>query len=275
MTRKLAGFNLPGPFRADQLKPGDPYELSGGHPIECLPVGGRGSRANLIGATILDSDPDVESAGIDTGFALTPDTLRAPDVAVGNVTDAPGWVKGTAPPLAVEYADIGQDEAELTAKIADLLAAGTRLIWVVRLIGPHRVEIHSPESTMRLAYPGEMLAAPGILRNPVPVAALFDRDAAHEVTLRNLLQRKGYRDLEQVREDGKTEGNAEGRSEGELSALRDALTLILDQRAMSIGPERHAEIRDCVDPDQLRRWLRLAIGATAESEIFEASANGA
>ena len=283
MTRKLAGFNLPGPFRADQLKPGDPYELSGGHPIECLPVGGRGSRANLIGATILDSDPDVESAGVDTGFALTPDTLRAPDVAVGNVTDASGWVKGTAPPLAVEYADTDQDEAELTAKIADLLAAGTRLVWVVRLVGPHQVEIHAPESAMRLAYPGEVLAAPGILRNPVPVAALFDRDAAHEVTLRNLLQRKGYRDLEQVREDGKIEGKlegkiegrAEGRSEGELAALRDALNLILDQRAFSIGPGQHAAIRECVDPDQLRRWLRLAIGATSESEIFGASANGA
>jgi hypothetical protein len=34
MTRTLAGFNLPGPFRADQLKPGDPYEVSGGHPID-------------------------------------------------------------------------------------------------------------------------------------------------------------------------------------------------------------------------------------------------
>ena len=190
---------------------------------------------------------------------------------VGNVTDAPGWVKGAAPPLAVEYADTGQDEVELTAKIADLLAAGTRLVWVVRLVGPHRVEIHAPESAMRLAYPGEVLAAPGILRNPVPVAALFDRNAAHEVTLRNLLQRKGYRDLEQVREDGK----AEGLGEGELAALRDALTLILDQRALSIKPERHAEIRECVDPNQLRRWLRLAIGATSESDIFGASANGA
>ncbi len=52
MTRKRAAFNTPGPFRADQLKPGDPYELSGGHPIECLPAGVRGSRTNLIGAAL-------------------------------------------------------------------------------------------------------------------------------------------------------------------------------------------------------------------------------
>jgi len=74
----------PGPFRADQIRSGDPYELSDGHPIRCLPTGGRGSRANLIGAAVLDSDPAVESAGVDTGFALSPTTLRAPDVAVGN-----------------------------------------------------------------------------------------------------------------------------------------------------------------------------------------------
>ena len=177
-------------------------------------MGGRGSRANLVGAAVLDSDPDVESAGIDTGFALTPGTLRAPDVAVGNVTDAPGWVTGAAPPLAVEYADTGQDEAELAAKITDLLSAGTRLLWVVRLVGPRRVEVHTPGAPMRLAYPGEALEAPGILRNPVPVAALFDREAAHEATLKNLLQRRGYRDLEQVRNDGRAEGQAEGKVEG-------------------------------------------------------------
>jgi len=29
-----------GPFRADQLHPGDAYELCNGHPIECLPSSG-------------------------------------------------------------------------------------------------------------------------------------------------------------------------------------------------------------------------------------------
>ena len=209
MAGKLSDLNVAGPFRADQLKSGDPYELSNGHPVLSLPVGGRGSRANLLGGAVLESDPDVDSAGVDAGFALTPGTLRAPDVAVGNVSDTPGWVSGTAPPLAVEYADSGQDEAELTAKIADLLAGGTRLIWVVRLVGPRRVEVHAPGVAMRLAYPQDVLEAPGVLRNPVPVAALFDRDAAHEATLTNLLQRLGYRDLQQVRADGKAEGKAD------------------------------------------------------------------
>jgi hypothetical protein len=121
-----------GPFRADQLRSGDPYELSAGHTVPCLPTGGRGSRTNLLGAQVLETDPAVESAGVDTGFTPAPDVLRAPDVAVGNVADAPGWVPG-APPLALEYADGGQDEAELTSKVRDLLSWGTRCVWVVRL----------------------------------------------------------------------------------------------------------------------------------------------
>jgi len=268
MARQLAKFNLPGPFLADQLRPGDPYELSNGHPIECLPVGGRGSQANLIGAAVLDSDPDVDSAGVDTGFAIAPATLRAPDVAVGNVPNAPGWVKGTTPPLAVEYADTGQDEGELAAKIADLLAGGTRLLWVVRLVGPQRVEVHAPGTAMRLAYPGEVLEAPGILRNPVPVAALFDREAAHEVTLRNLLQRKGYRDLEQVREDSRAEGRVEGRIEAEHTTLRDTLLLILAQRRLDLAPEQRSAIAACTAPERLRQWLLRAVDATSAAEVF-------
>ena len=42
-----------GPFRADQLRPGDPYELSHGHPIQCFPTGGRGSKATSVGAGVL------------------------------------------------------------------------------------------------------------------------------------------------------------------------------------------------------------------------------
>jgi len=268
MPKTLPGLMAPGPFRADQIRSGDPYELSDGHPIRCLPTGGRGSRANLIGAAVLDSDPAVESAGVDTGFALSPTTLRAPDVAVGNVVDAPGWVKGQAPSLAVEYADAGQDEAELADRVADLLAGGTRLLWVVRLVGPRRVEVHAPGAPMRLAYPGDLLEAPGILRNPVPVEALFDRDAAHEATLRNLLQRHGYRDLEEVREEARSAGKEEGGAAAGLAALREALLLVLAQRALDLDPDQHAAITDCTDADRLRHWLGRAAVAEHLSQVF-------
>jgi hypothetical protein len=249
-----------GPFRADQIRNGDPYELSRGHAIHCMTAGGRGSRANLVGGSMLDSDPEVEEAGVDTGYSPGSDTLRAPDIAIGNVPDAPGWVQG-APPLAVEYADTGHDERDLATKISELLDAGTRIVWVVRLVGPRRVEIHESGKAMRLAHPGEELAAPGILRNPVPVDALYDRKAAHEVTLRNLLQRRGYRDLDDVR--------TESRSEGQVEALRRSVLDVLEARGLAAGDAIRAAIEGCRDPDLLRRWLARAATCATAAEVFE------
>jgi len=194
-------YHTDGPFRAEQLRSGDPYELDDGHPIECLPSGGRHAKASLKGGLALESDPAVASAGFDTGFTPDEKNLRTPDIAVGNIPDEPGWVPGV-PPLAVEYADTGQDERDLQQKIRTLLGAGTRYVWVVRLTGVRRVEVYEPQAPRRLAYPGQQLEAPGILANPVPVEALYDPDAAHEVALRNLLQRRGYADLDAVREEG-------------------------------------------------------------------------
>jgi len=119
--------HITGPFRAEQLCCGDPYELDDGHPIECLPNGRRHAKENLNGGLTLETDPAVESAGFDTGFTPDEKNLRAPDIAVGNVPDDPGWVSGAPPLVAVEYADVGQDEQDLQEKIRTLLGAAIRL----------------------------------------------------------------------------------------------------------------------------------------------------
>ena len=182
-----------------------------------------------MGFEVLDTDLAVESAGIDAGYALDDKTLRAPDVSVGNVPDAPGWIQGV-PPLALEYAGTGQDEDDLQRKITDLLAAGTRWIWVVRLVGPRRVEVYEPEHAVRIAGPGEELRAPGILQNAVPIEALFDRRVAHEMTLRNLLQRQGYQSLDEVR--------AEAHREGLIEAIEAVCALL----ALPLDEARRAEL---------------------------------
>ncbi len=265
-----------GPFRADQIREGDPYELSRGHAIRCLPTGGRGSDATATGAAVLKSDPQVESAGVDTGFSPAPDTLWAPDVAVGNVPTEPGWVKGV-PPLAVEYADTGQDEADLAIKIRELLQAGTLFIWVVRLNGPRRVEIHQKDHEMRIAQAGEQLVAPGVLKNPVPVEALYDWQAGREVVLRNLLQRYGYDSLDAIRAEGETQGRAEGKAQGraegevqgraegkaqgELTALRDAVLAVFAARGLEVDNTVRKALASCQDPAVLRRWHGQAVTA--------------
>jgi hypothetical protein len=175
--------------------------------------------------------------------------MRAPDIAVGNVPDEPGWVRGM-PPLAVEYADVGQDEADLQAKIRTLLDAGTRFVWVVRLTGVRRVEVYQPGVPYVLAYPGQHLEAPGILSNPVPMEALYDPDAAHEAVLRNLLQRRGYADLEAVRK------------EGELAMV----LRLLERRIGAIAATEQQRIR-AVDSDRLTALAESSAGFIEQQDL--------
>jgi hypothetical protein len=256
-----------------------------------MPSGKRGGRSNLVGGEVLETDPSVEAAGVDVGFALQENGLRAPDVSVGDFANEPGWASG-APPLAVEYADTGQDEAELRKKIAELLEAGTKHLWVVRLVGSPRVEVHEPGKPMRVARPGEDLVAPGILKNPVPVLAMFDRDAAHEATLRNLLQRRGYENLDAVRAEGRAEGEARGRAEGEARGRQEgeargrqdgeargrqegeargrqeALLGVLAARGLRVPPTAEVRIRATLDKATLDQWLARALTAASVAELF-------
>lgn len=257
-------FATRGPFRADQIGEEDYYELSHGHPIRCYPAGRDHTASKVSGAEVLDTDPDVEWSGVDAGYSPDPYTLRAPDVAVGKPAgEGPGWIPGS-PLLAVEYASVGQDERQLQDKIADLLAAGTRFVLVVRLVGPRRVDVYEPGKRVVTRSAGEELRAPGVLRNPVPVEALYDRKAAHEVMLRNLLQRQGYENLDAVlaarREKSRDEGKALGVAEGVLT--------LLDSRGVEVGDEERRRILASRDLQLLRRWLVRAASAGSVGEIF-------
>jgi hypothetical protein len=261
----------PGPFRADQLRDGDRYELTDGHPIYCAPSGPEHANRSLSGGAVIESDPAVDWAGVDAGFAPDANTLWAPDIAVApaaSADGASGWMPGV-PPLALEYAGKGQDEAALQEKIADLLARGTRLVWVVRLLGPRRVEVHAPNSPVRTLGPGEALEAPGILRNPVPVEALYDRNAGHSATLRNLLQREGYADLDEVLERGRAEGKAEGKLEGQVDGIAASVLALLRGRGLNVPDDLEAEIAACRDRARLERWLLAAATANRAEALRE------
>lgn len=263
-------FMAPGYVTADQVREGDRYEVSDGHRIEMCPAGGRGGRANLVGASVLDTDPGVKSAAIDTGFTTHPKMLRAPDISVGTIPDAPGWVRG-APPLAVEYADTGQDEVQLQQKIKELSAASTVYVWVVRMQEPRRVEVYERGEHLRTVTKG-FLSAPGVLKNRVPVRALYDREAAHEATLRNLLQRKGYASLEDVEEKaarkGRREGNKKGRQrghkEGLLEGQRRTILRIFTARFGEPTPEFLERLQSASSDALDSLTEKLATAATAD-----------
>src|SRR5205809_7063240 len=80
----------------------------------------------------------------DTGFkiAADPDTVRAPDVAFvarerAGLVRARGYA-ALAPDLLAEIVSPDDAPAEVLAKVADWLAAGTRLVW---LVDPPRLQV--------------------------------------------------------------------------------------------------------------------------------------
>lgn len=251
-----AEYEGPGPFLASGLRSADRYELRNAHAFYCAPRCAQVSRALLAGAQVLSTDPDVTEAGIDAGYSSSPGNFRAPDIAVGNVPDRPGWIAGV-PPLAVEYASVGQDEAKLQAKIADLLSAGTRWVWVVRLLNPRRVEVYTADRPVLTFGPGEELLAPGVLRNPVLVEALYDQAASNRATLRNLLQREGYESLAQVRDEGLIEGHDAGLIEGRALSLLQLLV----KRHGELPRVVRERILACRDLGVLDDWFQRAIDA--------------
>lgn len=252
----MSGYprEAPGPFRADQIHDGDHYELSDGHAIHCMTAGERHARANLAGGRVLATDPAVGGAvGVDAGYSFNDQrNLRAPDISTG-VGDGTGWMR-SAPPLAVEYAGHSQDEVELQAKIRELLAAGTRYLWVVRLTGPLRVEVYTADAPVRVVDGEDVLTAPGVLQNPVPVRALVDGKAANAATLRNLLNAEGYASLDEVR--------AEGRAEAAFEAQVRAIETVLQARGLAVSGELLTRLRGCRDPALLSRWLVQSATAT-------------
>jgi len=245
----------PGPFRAADLPSGSRYELRDGHALYCAPTGGDGASRSLVGARVLATDPSVKEAGLDAGYALAPGTLYAPDIAIGNVPSKPGWIAGV-PPLAVEYAGSGQDEERLQLKIADFLEAGTRWVWVVRLVGPRRVEVYAQGEPTRVVVEGEALLAPGILYNPVRVEELFDPAAAREAELRNLLQRQGYASLEDLR--------AKERDEGQRRMLLKLLTA-----RFGALPEAALSRVNAASSSDLERWADRVLTASSLIALLE------
>ena len=114
---------------------------------------------------------------------------------------------------------------------------------------------------MKVYIAGDVLEAPGILRNPVPVRVLFDRDAAHDVVFRNLLKRRGYASLNDVCEEGREEGREQGREEG----IIEAILVLLQGRGLAVDAEVEARLRACHDRESQRRWL---LNAAAHPELF-------
>lgn len=164
--------------------PGKWFELVNGELVE---VPGAGALHNLIAALIYEMVRDfVRERGLGLVFtdglgyilARRPDRVRIPDVSFVARSGIPatgvpeGFWHG-APDLAVEVMSPGERAAGLQEKVDDYLAAGTRLVWVVR---PRErvVTVHIAGAAVRELREGDELDGGDVLPGfRVRVADLF------------------------------------------------------------------------------------------------------
>jgi Uma2 family endonuclease len=118
------------------------YELIEGELRQMSPAGyEHGKIAMRLGAALYQYVEEQQLGDVctaETGFQLKsdPDTVRAPDVAfinrtrIAEVGDVRGYGHG-APDLAVEVVGPNDKVSEVEEKVAEWLAAGVKMVWVV------------------------------------------------------------------------------------------------------------------------------------------------
>jgi len=118
------------------------YELVEGELRMMTPANPRHGRIAMRIGSLIEQHAREHNLGVayaaETGFKLreNPDTVRAPDAAfvARSRIPAEGEPKGywaIAPDLVVEVVSASDSASAVQAKVADWLAAGCRLVWVV------------------------------------------------------------------------------------------------------------------------------------------------
>ena len=139
----------------EQMPDGEQYELVRGRLVPVTPAGDRHGHAAIILGAELRTHVRRHGLGrvrAETGFVLFrgPDTVRGPDVsfvAAGRPAgdrSRHGFAEG-APDLAIEIISPSNTRAATADKVAEYLAAGSRLVWVIDT-DRRLAEIHSPAS---------------------------------------------------------------------------------------------------------------------------------
>jgi Uma2 family endonuclease len=160
------------------------YELVEGRVVRVSPPGSRhGVLATEIAALLLHHvkarglGAVMTTAGVK--LAANPDTVREPDIAFVRQDRIPangvpdGYWPG-APDLAVEIRSPGDRRAEITAKVADYLARGVRLVWVVDP-KTKMVTAHAPQSSPITLGMDDVLDAGDVVPGfSCPVRRIFD-----------------------------------------------------------------------------------------------------
>ena len=142
------------------------YELVAGSLVRMTPAGAEHGVVTARVAYVLQEyvlNHGGVCCGAETGFVLrrAPDVVRAPDaafVAGARIpkTGVPKSYWPFAPDLAVEVPSPSDRPADVEAKIADYLSAGTRLVWVVEPATRSVRAYRSPEDVQVSRVDGQL-----------------------------------------------------------------------------------------------------------------------
>ena len=101
--------------------------------------------------------------GVSTGFRMSPDTLRFPDVHVthrvrmAEYNDNAGGFPDFAPDVAIEVASPTNTPADLERKTEEYFANGTRAVWIADPV-PRTVAIRRPGQPEQVFGVGDLLS---------------------------------------------------------------------------------------------------------------------
>jgi len=160
-------------------------ELVQGEVIEMAPEGNESSAVGLMIGHLLMVHVLPRKAGVLSGaqggfvLARNPDVVRAPDVAFvarARLPDGqvPRGFLELAPDLAVEVVSPSDRSADIEAKVADYLQAGTKLVWVV-FPDRRRVRVQTTLAEARWLSAGDTLTGDPVLPGfSCAVSEIFD-----------------------------------------------------------------------------------------------------
>jgi Uma2 family endonuclease len=149
---------------------GKRYELVRGELVEVA----SGYRSSAISGRILGSLSEFarprnlgELSNSQAGFRLSPGNVRMADAAfvtrarLDALGDLSGFIPG-APDLAVEVVSPSDVWQEVSEKVAEYLAAGSRVVWVAHPF-ERRVYVYRPGEPVRVLDEGDELSGEDVL----------------------------------------------------------------------------------------------------------------
>src|SRR5258708_12787745 len=128
------------------------HELNEGELIVMPPPKPRHGKCQArLAAALMDfvTAHGVGSVFTESGYRLTPHTVRGPDVSfvrTSRLQDPDEYFDGP-PDLAVEIVSPGDDASDLREKIKQYLDAGTAVVWGIYPRSPP-LELHTPHKTI-------------------------------------------------------------------------------------------------------------------------------